>query len=134
MAIEAAFIGTLGRAAELKTSTRGDQFVKMSVAVNEGDGTMWINVTAFDEAAIAAASALAKGAKVYCEGRLRPSEYVATDGTKRLGLSLHASYCRPAEIGRARRKRARTKRPAPMHQQSTVSGVPEFSDTIPWIP
>jgi single-strand DNA-binding protein len=138
MPIEAAILGTLGRNAELKTSARGDPFVKFSVAVSDGVETQWVNVCAFDQSAVAAAGNLTKGTRVYAEGKLRAAEYTAGDGSKRLGLSLLANYCRPAEIGQTRRKRPRARRPrteisAPTALPPQTTAVP-FNDDLPWIP
>jgi single-strand DNA-binding protein len=147
MPIEAAILGTLGRNAELKTSARGDPFVKFSVAVNDGAETQWVNVCAFDQTAVTAAADLTKGARVYAEGKLRAAEYTAGDGSKRLGLSLLANYCRPVEIGQTRRKRPRTKRlraelsvpaaaPVKSPEKSIAASrdaVP-FNDELPWTP
>jgi single-strand DNA-binding protein len=141
MPIEAAILGTLGRNAELKTSARGDPFVKLSVAVNDGAETQWVNVCAFDQSAVAAAGNLTKGARVYAEGKLRAAEYTAGDGSKRLGLSMLANYCRPAEIGQTRRKRPRTKRSESLptadysvvHAATQTNAVP-FNDDLPWTP
>jgi hypothetical protein len=51
--IEAAFIGTLGRDAEVKTSGKGKSYLKLDVGVAEGDDAVWVSTLSFDEEAIA---------------------------------------------------------------------------------
>ena len=90
--IEAAFFGTLGRDAEVRTSRGGKEYLTFSVRVGEGEAARWINVRAFDPQAIAAVDKMVKGARVYVEGSLRLDEWTAADGTKRTGLSVISEH------------------------------------------
>ncbi|MCP2207729.1 single-stranded DNA-binding protein [Bradyrhizobium diazoefficiens] len=103
MSIEAAFFGTLGRDAECKTSGAGKNYLRLNVRVGDGKDQQWITVAVFDDDALARADKMTKGARVYTEGRLSVSEWTGTDGAKRLGLSVMASHCRLAHIGRLKR-------------------------------
>jgi len=105
MSIEAALFGTLGKDAERKISKNGRPYLRLNIAVSEGDTTTWINAMAFDERAIAVADKLVKGARVYLEGRLSLNEWTAQDGTTRTGLSILSWHCRLAAIGRNKPKR-----------------------------
>ena len=98
--IEAAFFGALGRDAELKTSHAGKPYLRLNVRVGDGDAVQWVNVTCFDEKAIAVADKMLKGASTYVEGRLSLDEWTGKDGTKRHGLSVMSWHCRLAQIGR----------------------------------
>jgi hypothetical protein len=63
--IEAAFVGTLGRDGEIKTSSKGTTYLKLNVRTAEGTDATWIAVSAFDADAIAQAERFTKGVKIY---------------------------------------------------------------------
>jgi|SRR5215813_14529117 len=113
MSIEAAFVGVLGRDAQVRVSKTDKKFLQLNVAVGSNDRTTWVNVLAFDAAVIELAGKLLKGVRVYCEGRLTLGEWIGKDGAARQGLSLLASFVRVSEIGESRakpkRKQLRTK-------------------------
>jgi single-strand DNA-binding protein len=100
MSIEAAFIGTLGRDAESKTSKTGRSYLRLNVRTGEGDNATWVSITCFDEKAIEVADKLVKGAKVYVEGKLSLDTWEAADGSKRSGLSVLSFHCRLCAIGK----------------------------------
>jgi single-stranded DNA-binding protein len=129
MAIEAALFGTLGRDAESKTSKNGKPYLRLNVAVSEGEATTWVNVTAFDPKAIENAAGFVKGSRVYVEGKLSQTEWTGNDGEQRRGLSVLSWHCRRSEIGRAKPKRE-TKSAAP---QSAAGGA-AYNDEIPFGP
>jgi single-stranded DNA-binding protein len=103
--IEAAFFGSLGRDAELKTSKADKEYLRLNVRVGDGDGAQWVSATVFDAEALTLAPKLIKGARVYIEGRLSLDEWTGQDGAKRHGLSVMSWHCRLAAIGRNRSKR-----------------------------
>jgi single-stranded DNA-binding protein len=100
MTIEAAFLGTLGRDGEVKSSARGKSYLKLNVRVGEGDGATWVSVVAFDETSLLIADRFTKGTRVYVEGKILLNEWTGQAGAKRRGVALMASHCRLAQIGR----------------------------------
>jgi single-stranded DNA-binding protein len=125
MSIEAALFGTLGRDCERKTSKNGKPYLRLNIAVSEGETTTWVNAMVFDERAIVVADKLVKSARVYLEGRLSLNEWTAQDGTTRTGLSILSWHCRLSQIGRNKIKSDKPK-PAP---QTAAAGSP-FDDSI----
>jgi single-strand DNA-binding protein len=131
--IEAAFFGALGRDAEAKTSKAGKPYLRAGVRVGDGEAAQWVNVTAFDEKAIAAADKFVKGARVYVEGRLTLDEWTAQDGTKRTSFSCLSWHCRLAEIGRNKPKRQRTGSGEQSNSHATPAQASgELDDEIPF--
>src|SRR6516165_8669118 len=98
MGIEAAFLGTLGKDAEPKTSTRGRLYLRMNVRVGDGEGAQWVNITCFDGKAIETPHKFMKGARVYCECRLTLDKWTDQAGAERYGLNGMAWHCRLSEI------------------------------------
>ena len=98
MGIEAAFLGTLGKDAEPKTSGAGKPYLRANVRVGDGERAQWVNVTAFDADAIATADKFVKGAAVYIEGRLSLDKWTDHGGASRSGLSCMSWHCRLAQI------------------------------------
>lgn len=129
-AIECAFFGALGRDAERKTSGSGKDYLRLNVRVGDGDSVQWINVTAFDQDAIDTTDKLVKGARVYIEGRLSVSEWTASDGAKRHGLSVMSWHCRLAAIGR--NKKSESKREVAKPYASTAARDRDLDDSIPF--
>jgi single-stranded DNA-binding protein len=103
--IEAAMFGALSRDAEVKTSKAGKQYLRINLRVGDGDEAQFVNAMVFDSAAIETADKLTKGARVYIEGKLSIDEWTGKDGAKRHGVSVMASHCRLAQIGRNKPKR-----------------------------
>lgn len=86
--------GTLGRDAELKTTTTGKQVANFSVAVDNGFGAnkkepFWFNIVAWNELADAA-SRLTKGSKLTIYGRLTSRSY-EKDGQKKTVFEIIAN-------------------------------------------
>ena len=138
MSIEAAAFGTLSRDGELKVSAKGKSYLRLNLAVGEGEAVTWLSVLAFDPEAIGRADKFVRGARIYVEGKLSLSEWTGQDGVKRAGLSIMSWHCRPAAIGRNKpAKREREDNPNGTRQaaQSTQpGGGPAFSDEIPFAP
>jgi single-stranded DNA-binding protein len=80
--ILAAFDGRLGAAPQIQ----GQPWATFSVAVGRGDETEWLSVSAFGDLATGLPDDLAKGERVYCEGRLTISRW-EKDGDLRATLS-----------------------------------------------
>lgn len=128
MSIEAAMFGTLSRDAEAKTSKAGKPYLRLNLRVGDGDDAQFVNGMIFDSAAIETAEKLTKGARVYIEGRLTVDEWTAKDGAARHGLSVMASHCRLAQIGRNRPKREQPKSAASPYVPSGT----DLDDEIPF--
>jgi single-stranded DNA-binding protein len=107
VAIEAAFIGVLGRDGEVKNSSRGKSYLKLNLRVAEGDDAQWVSTLSFDPDAIAQAGCFSKGVKIYVDGRISLSEWQDQAGAKRTGLSRLANLTRLVAIGRNRARDTR---------------------------
>ena len=111
--VECAFSGRLGRAPAMKMVKQGTmQMVTLAVAVDEAppkEGqeakSTWINTKLFGDKAQSATDTLAKGDRVYVEGRLSLDEWTAGDGNQRHGLSCLANVVQP--LGRIGNRRHR---------------------------
>jgi single-strand DNA-binding protein len=90
--IQAAFVGRLGKDAEVRTTRDGKPWASFPVAVdtdrdNEA-GTAWVRVACFGDSVADLAPRLTKGTEIYTEGRLTLRPWVDADGRQRSGLSL----------------------------------------------
>jgi single-strand DNA-binding protein len=130
--LEVAFTGALGSAPELKTSAGGKPYCNVSVAVGNGDQTVWLRVACFGEVAQDFAGRAHKGDHVAVEGRLTLSSYTAKDGSRQTGFNVAASHVRIAEIGQRRARKAARRNPAERPRATATSsrnGRP-FDDEI----
>lgn len=93
-------IGNLGRDPEMRYTATGKPVTSFTVAVNrnystpEGERkeeTEWFRVTAWDRLAETCNEVLAKGRKVYVEGRLQTRTWEGQDGQKRTSIEIIAS-------------------------------------------
>lgn len=137
--IEAAFLGTLSRDAEAKTSGSGKPYLRITgLRIGDGDKAQWVNVTAFDHEAIASAAKFLKGAAVYVEGRIALDRWKAADGADRSGLSCMSWHCRLAQIGRNKPKRksgddlGRNHSRSARSQAAPAQAAGELDDEIPF--
>jgi single-stranded DNA-binding protein len=124
--IECAFFGALGRNAESKVAKSGKPYLKLNCRVGDGESAVWVSVMCFDERAIDVAEQMTKGARVYCGGRLEPTEWTGQDGAKRHGLSCMSWHTRLAQIGRQKPKHERNNGPS-RHNEID----PPLNDPIP---
>ena len=97
--IEAAFVGSLRREVEIKTSKSGKPWASLSVAIDTGEETtdghakpQWVRVAVFGETATRLAGA-AKGTRLYVEGTLSLDYWTDKDGGERHGLNVAAWKC-----------------------------------------
>jgi single-stranded DNA-binding protein len=112
--IEAAFLGTLSRDSEAKTSKSGKVYLRLNVRVGDNEAAQWINVSLFGDCATDLMStALLKGQAIYCEGRLSLDRWEAANGEKRAGLSCMSWFARPCAIGERKPKRERSSKSKP---------------------
>ena len=108
--ITAALTGRLGSDAELRYLPNGNALATFSVAVDDDKAEQgkaeWLRVTAWDEQAEDLAPRLAKGTRVYLEGRIRLEQWTAAGGEQRSTLKLSAWVCQPmGQIGHQRPRR-----------------------------
>src|SRR5262245_40865050 len=95
-------IGNLGRDPELRYTQRGTPVCNFTVAVNRPgrtdeatgqraeDETEWFAVVAWDKLAETRSQYLAKGRKVYIEGRLQTRSWQGQDGQQRSRVEVLA--------------------------------------------
>ena len=92
-------IGNLGRDPEMRYTPNGDAVTNFSVASSyryntaggeQREETEWFNVSVFGRQAEACNQYLAKGRKVYVEGRLSSRTYQDRNGETRLSLDIRA--------------------------------------------
>jgi single-strand DNA-binding protein len=97
---KATIVGNLGRDPEKRYTQDGRAITRFSVAATtrrkdrEGewqDHTEWFNVTVFNRQAETLAERLAKGTRVYVEGRLESRTYDTPTGGKGFALDLVAN-------------------------------------------
>lgn len=93
-------VGNLGKDPELRYTPQGDAVCNLSIATSEKkrdkagewqDVTTWFRVTLWRKQAENAAKYLAKGRKVYVEGRLRIEEWTDRDGNNRYTLEVQGT-------------------------------------------
>lgn len=106
--IEAAFCGTLGRDAELRTAKSGRKWLSLTVVVGESPDEEWVSVASFSASTGEQAPELRKGLAVYVEGKLKLRSWLVNGDSPRYGLSVVASLIQPmGQIGQRRPKKTR---------------------------
>lgn len=102
---KATIVGNLGRDPEKRYTQDGRAVTRFSVAAttrrkdregNWTDFTQWFNVTVFGRPAETLAERLAKGGRVYVEGRLESREY-EREGGKGFAMDIIASEVIPLD-------------------------------------
>jgi single-stranded DNA-binding protein len=129
MSIEAAFLGSVVREPEQKTSKNGKPYLRFTARVGDGEQAQFVSVMYFGDDA--AELGMAQGTRVYVEGSLRLDKW-EKDGQPRSGLSVMSFHIRPAEIGRNKPRRPRARRPD--ERGAAVAPPPDLNDTIPFAP
>lgn len=97
---KATLIGNLGRDPEVRTTQGGKQLVTLTIATSESwrdsstgnrvERTEWHRVVIWNEGlARLAEKYLAKGAKVYVEGKLVTNKYTDSAGVDRYSTEIH---------------------------------------------
>ena len=93
-------VGNLGRDPELRYTPQGNAVCNFSMATNERrrdkageqqDITTWFRVTVWGKQAENVSKYLAKGRRVYVEGRLHVEDWSDRDGKQRYTLEVNAS-------------------------------------------
>jgi len=93
-------IGNLGKDPEMRFMPNGNSVCNFSIAISErykdkvsGDMkevTEWVNIVMFGKLAEIAGEYLAKGSKVYVEGKLKTEKYTDKQGVERSGTKIVA--------------------------------------------
>lgn len=86
-------IGNLGRDPRTGTTKNDKEYTSFSVAVDPafGEGTLWVNVMAYNGLAQVCAQYLHKGSKVHVSGALlQPKIYQPDSGEARVDLTIVA--------------------------------------------
>ena len=93
-------VGNLGRDPELRYTPQGNAVCNFSMATNERrrdkageqqDITTWFRITVWGKQAENVSKYLAKGRRVYVEGRLHVEDWSDRDGKQRYTLEVNAS-------------------------------------------
>lgn len=88
-------VGYLGRDPELRYTPNGNAVCNLSVATTEKRGneeyTTWFKISAWGRQGELCNEYLAKGRRIYVEGRLTLQEYTDRDGQKRTSAEVHAT-------------------------------------------
>lgn len=123
--IETAFIGRLGSDPTLRHVKDGTlALLSFTAAVGDDDEVQWVRVAAFGDQAESLEGKLAKGGKIYVEGKLKLDTFTDKQGEQRSMLNVTAWTLQPlGNIGRRKPKRSTTK-PA-----AAAEGTP-FDDPI----
>jgi single-strand DNA-binding protein len=109
MTIEVALDGRVGGTPTIRIGPTGKQWLSLSLAVNTGDDKPeWVSVALFGEPVEGLPDDLAKGARVYVDGKLRMNRWVDKAGGARASLQVAATRALLLDrIGRRRRKAPR---------------------------
>lgn len=99
------FIGSLGADPDMRYTASGTTVANISVAVSESwkdkntgqkqERTEWVRVSAFGRLAEIMGQYLAKGSKVYIEGRMQTDKWTAQDGQDRYTTKI---ICRDLQM------------------------------------
>ena len=134
-------IGNLGADPELRYTPSGDPFANFSIAVTQRytdnssgelvDNTEWFDVSVWGSQAESVNQYLARGSKVYVEGRFKSREYVGADGQTRKAYGIRAFtvlFLDKKQDNDQNRGGVLPKKPLPKKPQSPQS-VPSKDDT-----
>lgn len=123
-------IGRLGRDPDIRKTNAGDTTASFSIACGwkgkNGEGTEWVNISAFGKLAEIISQYLRKGSQVFVSGRLRTRKYNDRDGNERQVTEVVASDMQMLG-GRADGQR----QDAPQ-QQARQQADAEFDSDIPF--
>jgi single-strand DNA-binding protein len=109
--IETALLGSVGALPTERHTQGGKRFITFTVAIKDkgGEDTEWVNVSAFEAVADHVPSDLAKGERIYVEGKARLNRWTTKEGVQRVNLQVTASKVIVLDrIGRKRRRPPQT--------------------------
>lgn len=125
------FIGRLGKDVEMRYLPSGKAVASFSIACGESwkdqqgqkqERTEWVNITAFDKLAEIIGEYLAKGSKVYIQGKMKTEKYTDNNGvekysTKIIAQNMQMLDSKHQDGGQQQGQQAPQQRPAPQPQQ-----------------
>lgn len=125
------FIGRLGKDVEMRYLPNGKAVASFSIACGESwkdqqgqkqERTEWVNITAFDKLAEIIGEYLAKGSKVYIQGKMKTEKYTDNNGvekysTKIIAQNMQMLDSKPQDGGQQQGQQAQQQRPAQQQQQ-----------------
>jgi len=135
------FIGNLGQDPELRHMPSGESVVNLSIACSEKwknketgqpqEHTEWVRVSYFGKIADLAAQYLAKGSKVYVQGKLATRKYQAADGTDRYSTEIKGRELKFLDSKKdSQRQQDAPQQAAP--QPDNRAPAHDFDDDIPF--
>lgn len=113
-------VGNLGKDPEVRYIQNGNAVCNLRLAVTERrkdgdnwkDHTEWMDVVTWGKTAENVGQYLAKGSKIYVEGRLQTREYDDKDGNKRKATEVNASQILFLDSKGDKSSAPRTEKPA----------------------
>ena len=129
------FIGRLGKDVEMRFLPSGKAVASFSIACGESwkdqqgqkqERTEWVNITAFDKLAEIIGEYLAKGSKVYIQGKMKTEKYTDNNGvekysTKIIAQNMQMLDSKPQDGGQQQGQQSAQQRPAQNQAQSRPS-------------
>lgn len=126
--IECAFPATLTKDAEVKETSSGRAFLKLSVTTGKDEKAQHVSVLAWRDTFTEMAPHLTSGARVYVEGRLELRHWNGGSG-----LSVSASVIQPLGlIGAKKPKAPRKAGKAKVDPQAPIENARPFDDALPF--
>ncbi len=127
--IEVALFCTVTAPPVRRTSSTGKPWLSVGVRTGYGEVAQWAWLAVFGDD-VAALADLSAGARLYAEGNLTVSIYEKA-GEQRPSINIACSYCRLAQIGRAKPKAAAGKRHPRSQHEAPINDRPAFDDDLP---
>jgi single stranded DNA-binding protein len=126
--IEVALEGRVGSSIVQRFTSKGVRWLAISVAVQaggKGDRPEWVSIAVFSPLADAVPEDLAKGEKIYCEGKLRLNRWENAEGAR---ANLQVTASRFDVLGRIGRRARKPRRRKLQEQQDTGNNVIPFTE------
>lgn len=126
--IECAFPATLTKDAEVKETSSGRAFLKLSVTTGRDEKAQHVSVLAWRDTFTEMAPHLTKGTRIYCEGKLEMRHW-----NGEASLSVSASKLEPLGlIGAKKPKAPRKAGKAKVDPQAPIENTRPFDDALPF--
>lgn len=126
--IECAFPATLTKDAEVKETSSGRAFLKLSVMTGKDEKAQHVSVLAWRDTFTEMAPHLTKGTRIYCEGKLEMRHWNGGSG-----LSVSASVIQPLGlIGEKKPKAPRKAGKGKVDPQAPIENARPFDDALPF--